>query len=902
MVVRELKAAIPVIGGSAYRGVRLKLQGALQALAVESLPRTLAVADFSTLYRCLPEGSRIDLTLALDGNRLRLSLEVDVSAATGALAEQRLQHLAIEHTAGQEETGGQRLHCHRQYWMGAGCRTAVAEACLQDSTAEELNLRATETEEANNAKREFLSRMSHELRTPMNAIIGMTHLALRTDLDARQRDYLEKIGSAGKNLLGIINDILDFSKIEAGKINLERINFRLDQVLGDVTNLVADRIFSKGVELLFSVDEQVPDQLNGDPLRLTQVLVNLLSNAAKFTEEGQITMRVSQLQRSGGEVELLFAVQDTGIGMDKEQIGRLFQAFSQADVSTTRRYGGTGLGLSICQRLLELMGGEISVTSRPGEGSCFRARARFGLAGSRSRRIVPAALTAMRVLVVDDNSVAREVILGLLEHLPLRCEAVATGEEALDRVREASGQGDPYGLLLLDWQLGSGIDGLEVARRLRSEATLPQPRTVLVTAYGREEAFQQAGDDTIDACLTKPIRPSALIDSLTGLFAEGPDQRIAGTHGAEPGESGEEGWNLRDLRVLLVEDNPINQQIASELLEIVGVRVAVANNGVEALAWLETHAGGELPCDVVLLDLNMPEMDGWECARRIRSQAHWQSLPVLAMTAHAMQQERDRCLAIGMQDHITKPINPDHLYERLRHWGSRAGGGAEAPLSRTARTDAALLELEGFDTGGALRRVAGNAGLYRRLLRSFHQTQADALERLERELARNALAEAEHIVHTVKGVAANLGATALADAAACLDDDLKAGRCSEPLKQRFGAQLALTFSQLSAFFSVDPDPIDAGDGPGDEEGDGAMDPGGADPGQLAEQRRLLLETLDGYLASGDGEALELVASRRRELITHLGRDGHAQLAARLERFDFSAARQLLAQGGLPGSP
>jgi PAS domain S-box-containing protein len=823
---------------------------------------------------------------------------------------------ALEYRVCTNQRGTRFMRWHLSLLDGADGQPIALLGSGEDITrlrAQKIQLEQArqEAEEANRAKSEFLSRMSHELRTPMNAIIGLSHLALRTGLNPHQRDYLQKISNAGQGLLGIINDILDFSKIEAGKLTLEAVDFQLDAVLSDVATLIADRIFTKGVELLFRVDDDVPACLNGDPLRLTQVLLNLLSNAAKFTEQGQIQLQVSvgEQQPQQVEVELVFRVQDTGIGMTEAQMGNLFQAFTQAELSTTRRYGGTGLGLSICQRLLELMDGSITVSSVPGEGSCFTARCRFHLGACATPRALPEALGQVRVLVVDDNPVAREVITQLLHQLPLRCDATGSGAEALAMVHQANAHQQPYGLVLLDWQLGDQLDGLQVAADIRANPVIQQPRILLITAYGGEDACQLTPPGLLDGILCKPVRSSELMDHLTAMFGGGDSAGSAAAAAAAYTQGQELAWGLQGLKMLVVEDNPINQQIAAELLTIAGVQVSTARNGVEALAWLEQQPLP--PCDLVLMDLNMPEMDGWECTRRLRADARWQQLPVLAMTAHAMQPERDRCMRIGMQDLITKPIDPDHLYERLHHWSGRhcQGPGEPAPasaqpaipqpapadeesppqnpgLDRSELNGAEQggselngLALEGFDLPGALRRVAGNRALYCQLLQSLVHTQADAAQRLEAALKTNNLKEAALIVHALRGVSANLGATSLAEAATRLELELNQQLCHSHTRQTFEVQLQLTMACIRAAFAMEPA---EGTAPSQE---------GPGTAVLSLEQQHLLGKLDTLLAAFDGEALEFISQHREALITTLGSAGFERMAAELMRFDFSEARR-----------
>jgi two-component system sensor histidine kinase/response regulator len=604
-------------------------------------------------------------------------------------------------------------------------------------------------EDATKAKAEFLANMSHEIRTPMNAVIGLAHLCLKTDLTAKQRDYVGKIHNAGTSLLSIINDILDFSKIEAGKLDIENVPFEVDSMMNNISTVVAQKIHDQGLELLFNISSDIPHALIGDPLRLGQVLINLLGNAVKFTERGEIRLSGELVERTGDKVKLRFSVKDTGIGMTKEQSNRLFQAFSQADTSTSRKYGGTGLGLAISKRLVELMGGSIWVDSEPGTGSTFSFTGWFGLSEAIARKVVPTRLGSLKVLVVDDNASAREVLEDQLKSIGAEIGQAASGAEAIAAVQRADA-GRPFDVILLDWRM-PGLDGVETARRIRADSSLKNvPAIVIITAFGREEVRSEAELAGVNGFLIKPVNQSTLVDALTEIFA--PDQMAAARDAVEA-----TAYELNGLRVLLAEDNAINQQIAVELLDGVGVSVDVANNGREVVDKL-LAVTGDIPYDLVLMDLQMPEMDGYQATARIRAEPRLADLPIVAMTAHAMAEERDRCLAAGMRGHITKPIDPELLYRTLTQF-HRPGLGAVAvkPVSPSSPADAQL-EIAGLDVVDGLRRVAGNVKLYRSLLRQFVEQQADVVSEIRASVERLDFVLAERLMHTLKGVSGNLGA------------------------------------------------------------------------------------------------------------------------------------------------
>nr|CAD5916079.1 Hybrid signal transduction histidine kinase J [Planktothrix pseudagardhii] len=640
--------------------------------------------------------------------------------------------------------------------------------------AEEEMRRAKElAEETSRVKADFLANMSHEIRTPMNAVIGMTHLALKTDLTSRQREYLTKIRTSSQHLLGIINDILDFSKIEAGKLTIESIDFELEKVLENVSTLISEKAAAKGLELIFDIDRNLPRNFIGDPLRLGQILINYANNAVKFTEKGEIAIIIRLKEYRDTDIVLYIAVKDTGIGLTPQQLGQLFQGFQQADTSTTRKFGGTGLGLAICKRITELMGGEVGVESEYGKGSTFWCTVCLRKSNATARRLVLSPdLEGKRVLVVDDNENARLVLMDLLEQMKFKVDQARSGSEALQAVAEADAERRPYEIVFLDWQM-PGLDGLQVVRRMQDLPLQHKPHHLIVTAYGREEVFKAAETLGIADVLVKPVNASVLFDSLVGLLG-GNIEKVSTPTSKTSTLLVDRLKQITNAKILLVEDNEINQDVAIGLLTDAGFVVDLAENGRIAVEKVQT---GDY--DIVLMDMQMPEMDGVEATAVIRKDARYDSLPIVAMTASVMQDDRDRCLEVGMNDHVAKPIEPEQLWKTLLKWITPRSGRDQHPEQPTAMPlnseDAIVIpsDILGLDTSEGLRRVLGNKSLYLSMLRKFASGQKTVVDKISQALDTQDKTQAERLAHTLKGVAGNIGAFIIQEASASLETAIK---------------------------------------------------------------------------------------------------------------------------------
>jgi two-component system sensor histidine kinase/response regulator len=633
----------------------------------------------------------------------------------------------------------------------------------------------------------------------------------------------------------------------------------------------------------------------GDPLRLGQILTNFVNNAVKFTEKGEIRLDIQLLERTGDKVQLKFSVQDTGIGMTREQAAKLFQPFTQADMSTTRKHGGTGLGLTICRRLVDLMGGRVWLESEPGVGSTFYFTVWLGVGSAAgSRQVVPERLSQLRVLVVDDNPTACEILKEPLSGLASRVDTVGSGREALEMIRQRDGS-EPYDVVFMDWRM-PGMDGLQASRHIKGDETLKhQPHIVLVTAFGREEVREEAERLNLDAFLVKPVTKSMIVDTLVNVFATESEQ-VIGASAVDPAA------RLRGARILLAEDNEINQQIAIELLEGSGASVKVTNNGREAVE-LVAMGPQPPPFDVVLMDLQMPEMDGYQATAKLRADGRFAGLPIIAMTAHATIEERHRCLAAGMNDHISKPIDPAALFDTVARFYKQSESTtateskveisetnvAQAP-GRTEPAQAAqsgkqgdeVPAIEGLDTNDGLVRVAGKRKLYTKLLRQFVDQQGPSLQLITDALAKGETALAERLAHTLKGVAGNIGAKTVQAAAAILERLIRENGASAELNaacEQTAAVLDGLVNQLRAVFASQV--TDAAAPTGTVEADPA-------------RRRQILTELNKVLSEFDPAAVDLVEANSELLKPLFEGDTWKEFEKLVQSYAFAEAQTRMA--------
>ncbi|MBF0426321.1 MAG: response regulator [Magnetococcales bacterium] len=742
---------------------------------------------------------------------------------------------------------------------------------------------------ATRAKSEFLANMSHEIRTPMNAVIGLTDLAMQGDHAPKTQDYLRKIGRAARSLLRLINDILDFSKIEAGKLDLEESRFMLRDVFARVADLFRSRASEQGLELILCVAEECRYELTGDSLRLEQILVNLVSNAIKFTKVGEVEIQARTLEESPSETLLQFSVRDTGIGMTDEEAAKVFAPFTQADSSTTRKHGGTGLGLSICQRLVAMMGGRIWLTSAPGQGSTFFFSARFKRRpGVEAEEIpIPEAVEQLRVLVVDDHSAARNAVLKSLEAFGFQATGVASAPEALATINGATAAGTPFQLVMVDWSLPAS-GGMTTAQGIRAQSGQESIKMILMVPANRESEARAAAAADVAAFLVKPANCSLLFDTIMEVFGHNAVRLLREERRAL--DLAGIGGRIGGARVLLVEDNAVNRQVAEEVLVAVGIVVDKAETGLEAIIKV-----GSTPYDAVLMDIQMPEMDGFQATQVMRRDPGLQGLPIIAMTAHAMAGDRERCLQAGMNDHLAKPIDRHLLYTTLVRWiRPRPGLGRDlSPAAESVETDDAgdLPEiLPGIDLTAALAQVGGKKKLLESLLREFCADCARAATTvgpLLQERSETSLIDAGRIVHTIRGMAGNLAAVEVSAAACALEEGLRAAAPEQwpPLLTTFNDALAKVMAGIAAL----PSPPSATSTEGNQVNVTL------DPGQVSTMILPVLRTLDQCLAKRDIKALT-VFEPLQALSAGLPvtvRDRVAELERHLDRLEFKKGREVL---------
>lgn len=738
-----------------------------------------------------------------------------------------------------------------------------------------------DAEVASTAKSEFLANMSHEIRTPMNAIIGLSNLAFNLEMPPKVQQYMETIRFSADSLLRIINSILDFSKIEAGKIELEYVDFNLSELMDHVADMFVDKAADKNIELAFNVTNDVPHELQGDPVRLGQIIINLMANALKFTEEGNIVFSVACQKKSKDKAKLLFSIEDTGCGIEKKKLDSLFKAFSQVDSSTTRKYGGTGLGLAISKQLVEMMGGKISVKSKLKKGSTFSFGIELGLTSDSVEKDIPGReiIAGITVLIVDDNEVVQTILKRMLQSFGILADSAYSAEKGLE-VMEANLAGKkPYDLILMDWKL-PGMDGIEATRIIRENKKTADTPVIMATAFGREEQKKQAEDVGVNAFIMKPVKRSKLYDVMLNVLGYS-------TGDIDYEENKKVNWGftdyelLRGAKILLVEDNRINQQVAREILEPMGIDVTTANNGSEALEELN----GDY--DAVLMDVQMPVMDGLEATRVIRKKKKFNKLPIIAMTAHAMEGDKAKCLETGMNDYVAKPIDPEQLFSVLQKWIQpqiTPQKNVERTEKKPSLADKFNLpeDLPQLDIKKALRRIGNKEKTYLKLLKDFEVDFKDSVKRLRKSFKNKAFQDVTLEAHTLKGVAGNLGATKVYENALLLEKDSK-GKNFKGLDAHLKAldqnikELLVIIKDLTGNFEKETAQA--------KKNKGSI--------KSKKQLKILFEELDGLMRNNNAAAEDFFDSLKDRIHLKGAKAKVQAIGKNLSSFDFTKARENL---------